>query len=299
MTLNKVFLPCRHGLGDVLAGWFVPNKDGTRSVNNQLLGKVRTGVISERLIAYAYFERWYAPTVGELFQLLPFKVIVRSTEDFPGVVRAAAGDNFFPNSVGNVNNVLTNPPKELEKMAIGETIYPPLTKPDINLPTNYIVLHDSAGSKDRCLTDTLIIKTIKKITNLPIIRVGQNEPRATISYISSDIDLTNRLTIAETNWLASQATVIISSLSFLRVYGAIYGTTVIELAQQNLVQPATIKRTKCEYESGQYGINQVHNQWFIWPDQEQAFIEKLKMVTKEVAVVIQENTDLTNWTISQ
>ncbi len=95
------------------------------------------------------------------------------------------------------------------------------------------------------------------------------------STLDGDINLSDTLSLTETLYAASQASLIVSSLSFMRACSALFSVPVIELLDRSSQKEDIVRKTEEEYRDGQYGISSL-NTWFRWPEEYELFSEKLK-----------------------
>jgi hypothetical protein len=248
----KVLIPARHGLGDVLAAYFIDPRGRT------LLARVSAGLATRRIVsALIVYEECYNPSTGELLRALPLDLLVRSTSDLPEI-KEQDSDNRMPDAVRWHQNVYTNPPLFFESLEGHPWIPCPIRPPTFEVPSPFVLFSDGALAQDRLLTDFAIYDFLRNATELPIVKVGCGH-----DVVPADLNLSGKLSIVETLFLAKHATMIVSAVTMLRTAAALFGTPVLELMQQPSAE--TIRRTEREYSAGSYGITATLNRWFLWP----------------------------------
>lgn len=284
--MDSYFIPARHGLGDIVANYFVsgtlPNIRLRQLIHAKLQGNIdRIMVIHEGGMTPRLSELW------SLFgQRAGVEIVCKMSAQFNGSdgVLDADVDNRFPAIVHGFRNLLTNFDPVISAEENLPEVYLPTIKPVfVGIPDRFVLFSDSAGSPDRVLTHLPILFWIKARTGLPVIKVGQSQLRGAIGHTSGeDFNWINSLSLPETFWLAQHAAVIVAPLTFFRVFGRIFGTKVIELALGGIVSHDTVLRTGHEYAGGAYGISPETNCWFVLPAQTEAFLVKLKEITDGV-----------------
>lgn len=247
-----VLLPARHGLGDVLSGYFIL-RSGREALAKTAAG-LAGGIIRSAMVVY---EHHYSPSVGDLFRSLHMNLHVFATCELPEVTELDA-DNRMPPAVRWHQNVFTNPPAAFSSIEVDSFVECPVSKPASEVPSDFVLFSDAAGSPDRVLTDSSITSFVRGVLGLPIVKVGSRG-----HGVPADIDLCGRTTIAQTLYLAKHARLIVAPLTMFRTCSSLFGTPVIELAEH--ASPQTIARTEIEYEEGQYGITAARNRWSRWP----------------------------------
>jgi hypothetical protein len=253
-TNMRILLPARHGLGDVLAGYFIAER------GRLVLARVRAGLESGQIgSAMVVYEHHYNPSTGDLFRALPFDLKVLRTTELAEVVDTDS-DNRMPTAVRWHQNVFTNPPAGFGDLDASTEVACPARPPSWEVPNEFLLFSDGASAPDRCLTDHTIYSFLRDVTGLPIVKVGRGH-----DVVPADINLCGRLNIVETLFLAKRARVVVSGLTMLRTCSALFGTPVIELAEHPTSD--TLRRTRWEYDAGFYGMTPRLNQWFLWPSQ--------------------------------
>jgi hypothetical protein len=258
----KLLIPARHGLGDVLNGYFIAERGRT------ILARVKTGLETGRIAsAMVVYEHCYTPGVGELFRALPFDLIVKRTSELPEV-NDQEGDNRMPDAVRWHQNVYTNPPAGFEELDGSTWVDCPTRRPAVDLPDDFLLFSDAATAPDRRLTDHAIYSFLREVTGLPVVKVGQGH-----DVVPSDLNLCGKLSIVETLFVASRARIVVSALTMLRTFSGLFGIPVIELAERP--SPQTVRRTRGEYDGWQYGMRPSLNKWFFWPNDRTKIAESL------------------------
>ena len=248
----KVLIPARHGLGDVLCGYFIDERGRT------ILARVRTGLEQGSITsAIVVYEHEYSSSVGDLFRALPFELSVKKTSELPEV-NDGDSDNRMPEAVRWHQNVYTNPPKKFEQLDGSRWIDCPTRPPAVELPNAFVLFSDAARASDRVLTDPTIYRFLREATRLPIVKIGQGH-----DVVPADINLCSKLSVVEALFVASRATIVVSALTMLRTFSSLFGVPVLELAER--ASPETVRRTQWEYDAGLYGMKPSLNQWFFWP----------------------------------
>jgi hypothetical protein len=252
----KILIPARHGLGDVLSGYFISERGRT------ILAKIRTGLRTRQIAsAMLVYEHNYNPSIGDLFRALPFELLVKRTSDLPEVALQDC-DNRMPQAVRWHRNIYTNPPPGFEELDGAPWVDCPTSAPAVKVPRDFVLFSDGASAPDRVLTDAQLYSFLKEVTGLPIVKVGRGH-----DVVPADINLCNKLNIVETLFLARRASVIVSALTMLRTCAALFGTPVIELVEKPSAE--TLRRTAWEYEGRLYGMRPSLNRWFRWPGERQ------------------------------
>jgi hypothetical protein len=271
---SKIFIPARHGLGDVIAHHFLPQLRHQYNPTCEVLAKTQygleRGIISEAMVIY---ESFYTASTGDLFRALPFGIKVMTTGDFGGEVAVADHDNRMPAVVRGFRNVRTNPPPYWGELKGSPSLELPTIEPKVELPKKYILFSPFASASDRTITDPLILEFIREIVGLPVVLVGKGNHAFQV-----DVDLCNRTHICETAWLAQRAGLIVAGLTFFRVFGPMYQVPVIEIAQHGRMAGATFNRTCREYEANEYGIQRGLVEWYIWPQDKDRMSRQIKKV---------------------
>jgi hypothetical protein len=248
----KILMPARHGLGDVLHGYFIAEHG--RTVLAKVKAGLETGQITSAMVVY---EDFYNPSVGDLFRALPLDLIVAKTSELPEV-KDQDSDNRMPDSVKGHKNVFTRPPALFNGLDSSRRVACPTRAPRHDIPAKFVLFSDAAHARDRLLTDPEIYRHLRDNTGLPIVKVGRGH-----DAVPSDINLSNRLSIPETLFLAERATIVVSALTMLRTFSALFGKPVIELAERASTE--TVRRTRWEYKEGLYGMQPSLNSWYFWP----------------------------------
>jgi hypothetical protein len=248
----KVLLPARHGLGDVLNGYFIA--EAGRTILARVRAGLETGQIASAMVVY---EHSYNPSTGDLFRALPFDLLVKKTSDLPEVADQDR-DNRMPDSVRWHQNVYTNPPPPFAELDGSRLVDCPIRRPAVEIPDEFVLFSDGASAPDRTLTDHTIYSFLKDALALPIVKVGKGH-----DIVPADINLCNSLSIVETLYLAKQARIVVSALTMLRTSSGLFGTPVVELAERPSAE--TLRRTQWEYEGRLYGMSPSLNKWFRWP----------------------------------
>jgi hypothetical protein len=145
----------------------------------------------------------------------------------------------------------------------------PTQAPGHDIPAEFVLFSDAAYARDRLLIDPDIYQYLRDITSLPIVKVGRGH-----DAVPSDINLSNRLSIAETLFLAERATIVVSALTMLRTFSSLFGKPVIELAEHP--SPETVRRTRREYKEGLYGMQPSLNSWYLWPADRRAIGDAIR-----------------------
>jgi hypothetical protein len=248
----KILIPARHGLGDVLAAYFIQDRGRT------ILAKVRAGLATGEISsAMVVFEAWYNASTGNLFRALPFDLLVRSTAELTEVADHDI-DNRMPQAVRWHQNIYTNAPAQFDLIDAPQVVECPIRPPKIELPEDFILFSDGASAPDRLLNDHRIYDFLRDVTGLPIVKVGAKH-----NVVPADVNLCDKLDIVETLFLAKRAKLVVSALTMLRTASGLFGTPVIELTESKVAE--TLRRTRWEYESGLYGMRPGLNRWFRWP----------------------------------
>jgi hypothetical protein len=248
----RVLIPARHGLGDVLAGYFIAER------GRSILAKVRSGLATGQIAsAMVVYEDSYNPSTGDLFRALPFDLMVRKTSDLPEIANQDT-DNRMPAAVRWHQNVYTNPPAAFADLDGSQWVECPTRTAPFEVPDDFVLFSDGASSADRSLTDCAIYPFLRDVMGLPVVKVGHGH-----DIVPADINLCNKLNIVETLYLGKRARIVVSGLTMLRTFSALFGTPVIELAEQPSAE--TIRRTRWEYAGGLYGMKDSLNRWFRWP----------------------------------
>ncbi len=261
----KVFIPARHGLGDVIDGYFI-NKN-----NNLLLSKVckaySLGLVSEIIVCYEHFMN---PSIGELFSRFTVPIIPKPTSLLSRWTKEADHNNNFPDIMDGYINLLTNTPNSIKEIK-ADYLKIPTDRPNINFEEKWILLNAYAGESERFLKDFKIIESIKNKYHFPIVSVGKILPRTNNfqTSLKGDIALEDKLSITEVLWLMEHSKFIVSSLSYMRCAATLFNKVVIELVENPSLN--IINRTSQEYESKRYGINE-NSQWFQLPKEYDNFI---------------------------
>jgi len=192
-------------------------------------------------------------------------VFPKDVTAFPDGVEKCAPNNAMPHIVQGHRNVITNPPAWFADLSDFPPLPLPTRKPCFQgIPENYILFSDGAGAGDRILTDPELLYEIKKVTALPVIRIGQDSARSGTAWMpGADLDLSNRLHISETFWLAANSSVV-AALSLWRIVSSLFGKHVIGLGQDDRLSQETIARTKTEYEGRFCGMTP-QNRWYRCP----------------------------------
>lgn len=252
----KIFLPARHGLGDVLHRYFI-DLEGRR-----ILARVRAGLADGRVSsAMIIYEHFYNPSTGDLLRSIPLNIAVKRTGELPEV-KLGDSDNRMPETVCGHQNVFTSCPPEFEQLDGSEVVDCPTRIPVMEIPSDFILFSDGAKANDRRLTDMGIYSFLRETTGLPVLKVGRGH-----DVVPADINLCERLHITETLYLASRARLVVSGLTMFRTCSSLFGTPVIELAEHPT--PRTLDRTDREYRTGSYGMSADLNQWFRWPAEQE------------------------------
>src|ERR1019366_313042 len=248
----KILIPARHGLGDVLAGYFIAERG--RKILAEVSGGLEAGQIASAMVVY---EDSYSPSTGDLFRALPFDLIVKKTADLPEVLDQDC-DNRMPDAVRWHQNVYTNPPNAFDELDGSRWVDCPTRPPSVEIPRDFLLFSDGASAADRILADRAIYSFLRDVTGLPIVKVGQG-----YDTVPADVNLCNKLNILETLFLGQRARIVVSALTMFRTFSALFGTPVIELAEQPSAE--TVRRTQWEYAGGLYGMSRSLNRWFRWP----------------------------------
>jgi hypothetical protein len=259
----KVLIPARHGLGDVLHGYFIG------SSGRRILARVRAGLEKGQIAsAMVVYEEFYNPSVGDLFRALPLDLTVKTTADLWEILDQD-GDNRMPDVVRWHQNIYTNPPVFFEGLDDSVPLDCPITEPSMPIPGDFVLLADGARQPDRLLTDPAIYDFLREVTKLPIVKIGRGH-----DAVPADVNLCNKLSITEALFVASRARVAVSALTMVRTFSSLFGIPVIELAERP--SPETLHRTQEEYLRWQYGMQPALNKWFLWPKHRQEVREALQ-----------------------
>ncbi len=249
----RLLIPARHGLGDVLAAYFIAER------GRVILARVRTGLATRQIAsAMLVYEDSYNPSTGDLFRALPFDLMVVKTSDLPEIANEDV-DNRMPESVRWHQNVYTNPPSGFDEIDGSHWVDCPTQRPPYEIPDDFVLFSDGASAADRLLTDPAIYTFLHDVTGLPVVKIGRGH-----DIVPADVNLCNKLNIVETLYLAKRARLVVSGLTMLRTFSGLFGTPVVELAERPL--PETVRRTRWEYEGGLYGMKPSLNRWFRWPN---------------------------------
>jgi hypothetical protein len=267
----KIFIPARHGLGNVLEGYFI-NPEG-RKMLAALHDAWKKGKITA--VKALYEEHMNPEAIRDLLMSLPLPVMPQATKDCPQVEEYGS-DNEFPDEAEgyvNLRSIYESfiPDKPLEY------IEAPVRNPNLPLPDSYVALMPYSGEAERFLHDPGIVRAIREACNLPVVTIGMRISRNGFlrSAVKGDINLCDLLTLTESLYVASKAALIVSSLSYLRTCSALFGVPVIELLEGAEHKENIVRRTEIEYRDGQYGISPL-NAWFRWPEEQEQFSVKLK-----------------------
>jgi hypothetical protein len=268
----KVFIPARHGLGDIIYQNFIATEGRCRL--SKLNAMFKAGLVDD--VSLFYEVHMNPEPVINIFENLPFPVKCIPTSAVEGV-NPADGDNRFPDQVGDRTNMYkVDMPAELEPIPVEF----PILKPSISVPKEFILLMPFAGEHDRMLTDQSIVTCIKEISLLPVIGIGKRIPRNMATCgIRCDMDIGDTISIREAAYMIREAKLVVSSLTFVRCFSHIFDKNIIEL--YNGSNKNTIERTISEYNRGIYGLSS-KNKWFTWPQDKGAFeIEAKRILFKE------------------
>jgi len=248
----KILIPARHGLGDVLAAYFIHERG--RIILARVRAGLATGEITSAMVVY---EDWYNPSIGNLFRALPFDLLVRATTDLPEVADQDI-DNRMPQALRWHRNVYTNAPAAFDRLEVAPLVECPIRPPRVELPEDFLLFSDGASATDRVLSDHRIYDFLREVTGLPIVKVGAKH-----NVVPADVNLCNKLDIVETLYLAKRARIVVSAITMLRTASGLFGTPVIELTESKSSE--TLRRTRWEYDRGLYGMQPGLNRWFCWP----------------------------------
>ena len=243
----KVHFGFGYGMGDVSSHFFSPVNYHKRNEKAFMLGRirngVRSGVIHEAVAVRV--QHWSDWNWCDLFGNLDFPL-----RCWNGTAREL--DAYL--------NCWDHPTAEF--LAIPDTV---CTLPEeyIEVPDKYILFHDVASQRDRCLTDPTIVLDLKK-RGLPIVRTG----RGNVGQFDVDVDYGNRTSLPELFYLARRAELIVSACTFQRCFGRIFHKPVIEVGELERISPVTLDRTYGEYRDGQYGMSPTWNRFIKYPSQE-------------------------------
>ena len=219
--LKKIFIPARHGLGDQIASFFLPIQYKKPNPNVNILKRVKYGLkhglLDEAMVIY---EEGYNPCGWQLYAYLDFIISTKRTYCFADVPDQA-NNNWMPDKISSGHiNVMTCPPTEFLQLPTTEIVEPAERRPPFSIPSNdYILFNDSAAGQDRRLTNHQIYKDLR-VLGMPIVRVGAGYAAGygNCSATECDLDLVDKTTIPEIFWLARHAKLIVSALSFYRVF---------------------------------------------------------------------------------
>ena len=265
----KIFIPARHGLGDMINLYFI--HPATRHLLKAIECLYTKGTLTEVLLLH---EEFISPpeSVESIFGNLPFPVSIVSTHkahDLCPEVEISAGNNSFPEQIDDYINILC-----LHKYLPldGYPGYIPIPIKSVEkIPEDFILFAPLAGLKERCLTDGRIMETIKRLTNLPVIITGMQTKRNEFceSGMLGDYNMIGSLSLRETFYIASKAKVIIAGLSLMRTCSSLFNVPVIELYEGN--DETVIKRTNAEYQRGFYGMKPDKNFCYLWDLEKRGF----------------------------
>lgn len=254
----KIFFSCRYGLGDILSIYFCAINNKQPNPQARLLMRLRNacrqGACSSAFVV-THFTFWE-------FLDFPLRVIPPACFDEP-----LPHNGWCRQELAGHRNLFQPPPGLLD-FAPGPPVALPMRRPIWTLPPEFILFSDGAGAADRALDDHAIIEWLQSY--LPVVRIGNSDgyyqlPMGHRGSTRAHLDLTNRTDLTEVFWLARNARLIVSPLTYLRTMSSLTGTAVIELAQDDRVKPGTLSRTEREYAEGQYGMQSGEmNFWYLW-----------------------------------
>jgi|SRR5579859_2922759 len=252
------FVPCRHTLGDVLAGYFCPVNYGRPNPKAQLLARLRhaclAGACPPPLVISGYGFWDYVD-----FALL------RCEHQCLG---PGYGDNGWTRDTVQGRRNLLYAAGQLSEFPAEPAVQLPQRAPEVSPPGQYILFTDGAGSKDRGLSDRRIIDWLQRY--LPVVRIGSRQgawtlPMGARGATPAMLDLSDRTELTQVFWLARRARLIVSPCSYLRTMSALVGTPVLELLQADSAAEATVRRTIKEYCGLEYGMQPgERNLWCLW-----------------------------------
>lgn len=254
----KIFVPCRHTLGDVLSGYFCPINYGRPNLKAQLLARLRNarraGACTSAFVV-SRFGFWKA---------LDFPLDVRSNDSF-GIPLPENG--WERDELEGHVNILRSPPALLEFAAEPHVVLP-MREPTVVLPEHYILFSDGAGTDDRGLADRNIVAWLQSY--LPVVRIGNSTrhyklPMGPQGSTVASVDIADSTELTEVFWLAKHARMIVSPCTYLRTMSLLAGTPVLELLQCSRAEQKTISRTIKEYCGREYGMRPGEkNFWCFW-----------------------------------
>lgn len=255
----KVFVPCRHPLGDVLSAYFCPVNYGMPNPKAHLFARLRNacraGACTSAFVV-SDFSFWSA---------LDFRIEMRPAGTFE---QPMAENGWILDQLDGHANLLRQPPKELLRFPSDPAVELPVRTPVAPVPERYILFSDGAGKEDRWLLDPAIVGWLRSY--LPVVRIGSSGrhwrlPMGARGATSADLDLCDAAELVEVFWLARHARLIVSPCTYLRTMSAIFGTPVLELAQADSVEASTVTRTVREYAGLEYGMRPgTKNAWCFW-----------------------------------
>ena len=275
----SLLIPARHGLGDIIRMYFL----GPGADYPDILSRINHLVLQGRKVdVLALYENFMNPAIRDVFENLPFPVTVHDTKSFPGVPERAA-DNDFPSVVGGHVNVLKRYVPELAASEPEQTVEFPTAKPSVHVPEDFVLFMGDAGKTSCVLKDQAIAETIRSATGLPLVKVGARLSRPGVHCdITADTDLTDRLSIAESMYLARASRLIVSSVSFLRACATLYDKDVVELMEDGsgihepLGDTTVFRATEREYRAKAFGIRSERSRWYLWPSQKESLRNHLR-----------------------
>ncbi len=254
----QVYFSVHHGMGDAIAHYFCKTNYGKLNPKAVILPNIELGLTNGTIEAAAAVIKSYTPATADIFRGLHFPIrVVSDRSDLDG----------------DWHDIERRTP-QLFSSPSAHPIAFPISKPLLILPERYVLFTDMASHLKRCNANHLQYHLIKSCTRLPIIKIGncphwhsEIPPRADLGIIDNgDLDLYRKTSILETAWLAKNATVIVSALTFMRCFSSLFNVPVIEICEDDRISADAVDRTKREYQNREYGMSSL-NKWYKFPSQ--------------------------------
>jgi hypothetical protein len=275
-----LFIPARHGLGDNLFSLYGSNAWIFHKIYHAHLLGMLDAVL-------AVYEEFMNPSIPELFSILPFPVQCVTTAVQEGVNERGSSNEFPAVLPSGHRNIFLDLPEEIYHLK-GIPYEFPIVPIEYDLPDKYIHFVAEAGREECVLTDPAILNCIRSVSGgLPIVQTGKSIPRSggTLSNLTADVDLRNRANIYETLYIARNADVGISSVSFLRVASFVFGLPVIEIIQSSgkTLGDDVLGNQEVDYSLHRFGINAkgMLNYWVLWPEERQELERLIPFILEE------------------
>lgn len=276
-----IFIPCTDGFGDTIAaanaGYFV------HQTGKSILGKLHTAWLRGKVGSItALGHQAYSPrAMEEVWGNLPFPVEYKPFQKFfPEMQHVNC--NTLPSAAPNgALNARTSLPPEIASLQETSVPFPFLASSRL-LPERFIFFTAEAGSSERILRDQDIVTAIRTATPRPIVQCGTALARngntlspITTTQIRDGIDLRPIDSVREMFWIASRSVLVISAVTSLRVLAPLVGVPVIEVTEFN--HPKHLDMMQSHYKGSNYSLSRL-NSWFLFPNQRDAFMDKIREV---------------------